>query len=128
MSELACLELSVVLWLAHVACQVGAGTREVTARYLVSSRDKPAIASGVMAGRATRALANYVENLVPFAALLLALIATQRSSGIWPTVWIVARIVYLPLYLFGVVYVRSIAWGVALVAMLAMLARLATGS
>ena len=78
-----------------------------------------------MAGRATRALANYVENLVPFAALDLALIVTQQSGGIWPTVWILARIVYLPLYLFNVVYIRSVAWGVGLLAMLMMLARLA---
>ena len=36
----------------------------------------------------------------------------------------VARLVYLPLYLFNVVYARSIAWGVSLVAIVAMLVRL----
>jgi uncharacterized MAPEG superfamily protein len=125
MSEVTCLELSVVLWLIHVLCQAGIGTKELSARYLFSSRDKPAIPSGFMAGRATRALANYVENFTPFAALTVALIATHHSGGIWPTVWILARIVYLPLYLFNVIYVRSIAWGIGLVAMLIMLARLA---
>jgi uncharacterized MAPEG superfamily protein len=125
MSELTCLELSVILWLVHVLCQAGIGTKELSARYLFSSRDKSVAPSGVMVGRATRALANYVENLVPFAALDLALIATQHSGAIWPMVWILARIVYLPLYLFDVIYVRSIAWGVGLVAMLMMLARLA---
>ncbi len=124
MSELASLELSVLLWLAHLFCQAGIGTKELSARYLFSSRDRPAIPSGFMAGRATRALANYVENLVPFVALDLALIVTHTSGGIWPTVWILARIVYLPLYLFNVIYVRSIAWGVGLLAMLMMLARL----
>ncbi len=125
MSELACLELSILLWVLHVLCQAGIGTKELSSRYLFSSRDKPTAPSGVMAGRATRALANYVENLVPFAALDLALIVTQQSGGIWPTVWILARIVYLPLYLLDVIYVRSVAWGVGLVAMLMMLARLA---
>ena len=43
----------------------------------------------------------------------------------WPTIWILARIVYLPLYLFDVIYVRSIVWGVSLVAIVMMLARLA---
>jgi uncharacterized MAPEG superfamily protein len=96
MSELACLELSVVLWLAHVLCQAGIGTRELSSRYLFSSRDKPAIPFGVMLGRANRALANYIENLVPFAALALALIAAQHSGGVSRTIWILARIVYLP--------------------------------
>jgi uncharacterized MAPEG superfamily protein len=124
MSELACLEVGVLLWLVHVLYQAGIGTKELSSRYLFSSRDKPMSPSGLMAGRATRALANYVENLVPFAALDLALIVTQQSGGIWPTVWILARIVYLPLYLFNVVYIRSVAWGVGLLAMLMMLARL----
>ncbi len=39
--------------------------------------------------------------------------------------WILARIVYLPVYLFNVIYVRSIVWGVSLLALLLMLARLA---
>jgi uncharacterized MAPEG superfamily protein len=125
MNELACLELSVVLWLAHVLCQAGIGTRELSTRYLFSSRDTPMIPSGAMVGRATRALANYVENFVVFAALDLAFIATRHSAGIWPTIWVLARIVYLPLYLFNVTYVRSIAWGVSLVAIIAMLMRLA---
>ncbi len=125
MSELTCLELSVILWLIHVLCQAGIGTKELSSRYLFSSRDKPMIPSGLLVGRATRALANYVENFAPFAALDLALIVTQTPGGIWPTVWVLARIVYLPLYLFNVVYVRTTAWGVALLAMLMMLARLA---
>jgi uncharacterized MAPEG superfamily protein len=38
--------------------------------------------------------------------------------------WIVARVLYLPLHLFDVIYVRTIAWGVALIATITMLARL----
>ena len=49
------------------------------------------------------------------------------SGGIWPTVWIVARIAYLPLYLFGVVYARSTAWAIALLAIVMMLVRLTWG-
>ncbi len=54
--------------------------------------------SAARSGRST----NYVESFTAFAALDLAFIALHWSAGIWPTVWIVARIVYLPLYLFGV--------------------------
>ena len=125
MSELACLELSVLWWIVHVLAQVGASQVELPVSYLLSSRDRPMEPKGVMAGRANRALGNYVQNFTAFAALDLAFIALHQSGGIWPTVWIVARIVYLPLYLFDVVYARTIVWGVSFAAIIAMLARLA---
>ena len=56
-------------------------------------------------------------------ALDLAFIGTHHPAGIWPTVWILARIVCLPLYLFNVTYFGSVAWGVSLVAIVAMLIR-----
>jgi uncharacterized MAPEG superfamily protein len=103
MSELTCLELSVALWVVHVLVQAGAGNAELPSSYLFTSRDKPAAARGLLFGRATRALGNYV-------ALALALIVTQRTGGggaLGATIWILARIVYVPIYLLGVVYVRT---------------------
>ncbi len=125
MSEFACLQLSVLLWVVHVLCEAGAGQSAFPPPYLLSSRDKPLAPQGLIYGRAKRALANYVENFTAFVALDLAFIALRLSAGIWPTVWIIARIVYLPLYLFNVIYARSIVWGVSLVAILMMLVRLA---
>ncbi len=81
MSELTCLELSVALWVVHVVIQASVGNSELPYRYLFTSRDTPAAARGLFYGRATRALANYVENLTPFVALALALIVTQRTGG-----------------------------------------------
>ncbi len=128
MSELMCLELSVVLWVAHVLCQAGtAQPAAVPLPWLFSPRDKPVEPQGVVYGRATRALANYVENFTAFVALDLAFIATHQSGGWGPTIWIIARIVYLPLYLFGVLYARTIAWAVSVVALVMMLVRLAWG-
>ncbi len=52
----------------------------------------------------------------------------RTSPAEWgPTVWIVARFLYLPLYLFNVIYVRTIAWAIALIGLLMMLIRLALG-
>ena len=127
MRELTCLELSVVLWAAHLACVVGAAQFAIPFKWLVSSRDKLAAPKGLLFGRAERAFTNYVENFAAFAALDLALIATRQSGGWGPTVWIVARFLYLPLYLFNVIYVRTIAWAAALIGLLMMLARLAFG-
>jgi len=81
MSELTCLEWSVALWLVHVLVQATVGNVELPFGYLFTSRDKPAAASGLLFGRATRALANYVENFTPFVAVALALIVTRRTGG-----------------------------------------------
>ena len=124
MSELTCLELSVLLWIVHLLVQAGTANAALPLSYLLSSRDVPLEPKGPMAGRARRALANYVESFTAFAALDLAFIALHGSAGIWPTVWIVARIVYLPLYLFNVIYVRTLAWAVSLLAIVMMLVRL----
>ncbi len=127
MSELTCLELSVVLWLAHVLVQASLGSAQTPFGYLLTSRDKAAPASGALYGRATRALANYVENFTPFVAVALALIVTQRTGGagaIGATIWILARIVYLPIYVFGIMYVRTIVWVISIIGLIMMLGRL----
>ena len=124
MSNLTCLKLSIVLWLVHILIQAIYGNMETPFGYLFTARDKGVEPKGVMFGRASRALGNYTENLVPFVALDLALIATNHPGGFGPTLWILARIVYIPLYLFAVTYARSLAWGAGVVAILMMLAQL----
>jgi len=129
MSEITCLILSVVLWVAHVLTQAVTARAEFGDAYLFSPRDKQLLPKGLVCGRAARAFANYTENYVPFAAMALALIATGHTGGMGAagaTIWILARIVYLPVYVMGVVYVRSVLWGAALVGLLMMLVRLAT--
>jgi uncharacterized MAPEG superfamily protein len=127
MSELACLELSVVLWLVHVLVQAAVGNALMPSGYLATARDKPAEARGVLYGRSCRALGNYLENFTPFVAVALALIATQRTGGagaIGATVWILARIVYLPIYVSGIIYIRTIVWGISIIGLVMMLGRL----
>jgi uncharacterized MAPEG superfamily protein len=81
-------------------------------------------AKALVWGRATRALHNYVENLVPFVALDLALIVTQHTGGLGATLWIIGRVIYLPIYLAGIPYVRTAAWLLSIVGLLMMLGRL----
>ncbi len=127
MSELVCLELSVLLWLAHILTQDGFAGFSLGLDFLTSSRDERRETDGVHYPRATRALANYVENLAPFVAVDLGLIVTHHDGGWGATVWIVARILYLPLYVAGATPWRSIVWVIALVGLMMMLARLAFG-
>jgi uncharacterized MAPEG superfamily protein len=124
MSAMVCLELSVALWVVHVLIQAGLGNTAFPPGYLFTSRDAPVQAKGVMYGRAERALANYVENLGPFVAADLGLIVAGHGAGFGPTLWILCRIVYIPLYLFGVIYARTAAWGLSVVALIMMLVKL----
>ena len=125
MTELTCLELSVILWLAHVLTQAITARGEFGDDYLFSPRDGKVSAKGLNLGRATRALHNYIENYVPFVAVDLALIATGHTGGIGATIWIIARIIYLPMYMMGVKYVRTACWVVGVIGLLMMLGRLA---
>ena len=121
MSELTCLELALALWFVHLFCQMGAAGRAFSTAYLFSSRDTQPPPRGVIWGRATRAFGNYVENFVAFAALDLGLIITHHTAWYAPTVWIVARALYLPLYLFNAIYARTVVAGVAMLCLLVML-------
>jgi uncharacterized MAPEG superfamily protein len=52
---------------------------------------------------------------------------SQRTGGagaLGATIWILARVVYIPVYIFGVVYVRSAAWSISIVGLVMMLWRL----
>jgi uncharacterized MAPEG superfamily protein len=127
MSELTCLELSVLLWVAHVLTQAITARGEFGDAFLFSPRDTEPAAKGLACGRATRALGNYVENYGPFIAMALALIATGQAGGagaVGATIWLLARIVYLPVYLMGIVYVRTALWAISIIGLLMMLYRL----
>ncbi len=127
-AELVALELSVALFIAHVLAQVLTQTGELGHDYLMSARDELRGTTSALAGRAKRALDNFLENYTPFVALDLALVATGRTGGLGAfgaVLWITARIVYLPIYLVGVPYVRTGCWALGVIALLIMLARLA---
>ena len=124
MSELFCLELSVILWLVHVVVQAVTSRGEFGDDYLFGPRDEKLTIKSVVAGRAERALGNYIENYAPFVAMDLALIATQHTGGWGATIWILARIAYLPLYLAGTKYIRTGVWIVSVIGLIMMLVRL----
>ena len=81
----------------------------------LSNRDNLPEATA-LGGRAERAAANTKENFILFAALALAAQASglgeQATFG--ATVFFWARVVYLPVYLAGITYVRSALWGVGI--------------
>ena len=128
-TELVALALSVVLLVAQIMLQAMTMTAEVGLNYNASARDEPRPVRGVMAGRAERALRNLLETYPAFVALALLLAITGRTGGIGAAgawLWLIARVLYAPLYLYGVAYVRSLAWGAALLGLTLMLIRFFT--
>lgn len=63
----------------------------------------------VMAGRADRALANVTEAMILF--FPLALLAQEAVGAVLgAAIFVCARIIYVPLYLMGVPFLRTLAW------------------
>ncbi len=95
--------------------------------YLLGPRDDNRQSGNIVAGRLKRALENLLETYPAFVALALALALTGKTGGIAATgawLWLAARVVYVPLYAFGVPAVRTLAWVVSIVGILMMLSRL----
>jgi uncharacterized MAPEG superfamily protein len=83
------------------------------AKYLFSSRDNPP-SQTVLQQRTTRAGANLQESLPAFLALCLLAMVQQVDLSQAALAWLVLRVVYIPCYLFNIIYVRSLVWVAAL--------------
>ncbi len=111
------LVLSVALLVFHVALQGMLATRELGSQWNAGPRDDAREPAGILAGRAARASANFRETYPGFVALALAVSIANDPSGwglIGAWLWFIARLVYIPLYLAGVPYIRSLVWLIAL--------------
>lgn len=78
-----------------------------------------------LAGRADRAAKNMLENLVLFVALAAALhfagkVSARSELGANLFFW--GRIAFWPIYLAGIIYLRTAAWGVSIVGLAMMVA------
>jgi hypothetical protein len=122
MSEVTCLELSVILWFAHLACVLGAAHCPAEVALEFARQTGGAEGSTFRAGQpGSGQLCREFHRIRRPRSGAHRHPSTRRTG---PTTWIVARVLYLLLYLFDVIYVRTFAWGVALIAILTMMARL----
>ena len=80
--------------------------------YLLSSRDEHRTLEGML-GRTNRALDNSVTALVLFAVPVLVLAVRDAYTGqslLAAQVFLAARVVYIPAYVFGIVGLRTAVW------------------
>jgi uncharacterized MAPEG superfamily protein len=121
-TELLGLVLAAALGLVHIVLASHSASLQRGYRWTAGPRDEPVPPLGGIAGRLSRANANFLETFPFFAAAILAVLATGAHSP-WSTwgviLYVGGRIAYLPLYAFGVVLVRSLAWNVAIAGIIA---------
>ena len=80
--------------------------------YLLSSRDERRTLEGML-GRMDRAINNSLTAMALFAPPVLVLALRDQSSAqsvLAAQVFLAARIVYLPAYMFGIRGLRTLAW------------------
>ncbi len=124
-TELAYLGWTLVLAIVQIFLAAGLRNKETGAAYNMGPRDEPAPAPpGQVTGRLQRAQKNLYETLPLFAAAVLIAHVAHRESGL--TLWgaalyFWARIVYVPMYAFGVPVARSAVYMISLLGLILLL-------
>jgi uncharacterized MAPEG superfamily protein len=112
MTETTILAAYGLLIMITILMQVLGSMRQLSLGYLMSARDDPRDA-GRMTARIKRALDNSVVAMVLFAPAILILVMLERTSPatlLAAQVFLIARIIYLPVYALGVPAIRTLAW------------------
>ena len=119
--ELTMLGCTLVLALVQILLPALFRTRETGTTYNVSARDGDGPPVGKITGRLQRAQANLFETLPLFAAAVLIAHVTAQESALTlygAALYLAARVLYLPLYAFGVPVVRTLVWCVSIAGLL----------
>lgn len=128
-TELILLAWTLVLALVQIMLTANLRTAETGIQYNASARDGEAPPPRPVTARLQRAQANLFETLPLFiGAVLIAHVSGSEGDltlwGCW--MYLVARIVYIPLYAAGIPYVRSLVWLVSLAGLVMVLVAVLT--
>ncbi|WP_374274515.1 MAPEG family protein [Brevundimonas sp.] len=125
--EFILLAATLVLALVQILAAGAARTAELGAKWNAGPRDGTPPPPGKLAGRLMRAQTNLFETLpLLIAAVLMAHVAGKDGALtlLGAQLYFFGRLAYVPLYAFGVPYVRSAAWGVATLGLVLIIAAL----
>ena len=121
-TELTALGWTLVLALVQIFLHAGARNQETGLQFNMGARDGSGPPERPVTGRLRRARDNLMETLPLFAAaVLIAHLAGREGALTAYAAWIylIARVIYVPLYAFGVPGVRTAVWGVGVAALVA---------
>lgn len=125
--EFIMLAFTLILAIVQIGWAASARTAELGLKWNAGARDGETPPPGKLAGRLIRAQANLFETLPLFAAaVIMAHIAGKdgQMTFLGTHLYFFGRLVYLPLYAFGVPYLRSLAWIVSLAGLVMIIAAL----
>lgn len=112
------LAAAVMLGLIQLGLAAGAARRQYGMTWALGARDEPVAPLAGVAARLDRAFRNFMDTFPMFAAAVLAAEVLGRHNDftlLGAAIYLAARIVYVPLYAFGVILARSLVWIVATV-------------
>jgi len=124
--ELTILVWTVALAFVQVLIAVQGAMMQVGLMTLVQNRERFPELTG-WAGRAYRAHRNMIENLVLFAALVLAAVAAGRTDNmtlVGAQLFLWARVAHAIVYVLGLPWLRTALWAVSVLGMILIFAQL----
>ena len=120
-TELTILAWGAVLLFVHILAAVQAKTRQYGTNWNMGARDEALPPPAPVVGRLERARDNFLETLpIAIIALLGVVVAgkTSPTTALGGWLWLGARVVYLPLYGFGVPKVRTLVWMASIIGLI----------
>jgi len=115
--ELKWLAYGILLGLVYLFVAAGLATQQRGLSWNAGNRDgEPKPLTGA-AARAARAHANFQETFPFFAAAVLAVAIAGRHTAhtaLAVQLYFWARLLYLPIYIAGITYVRTLVWAASL--------------
>jgi len=109
-TELVVLAWGCILGLVHIFAAVRVKTRQYGTAWNMGARDEALPPPKPLVGRLARAQANYFETFPIVAAAILIVYTAgvhDRLTALGAIIWLIARIVYLPIYALGIPIVRT---------------------
>lgn len=116
--ELKILALGALWLVVHIFTATRFKTAQYGRKWNIGARDEALPPPTPVTGRLIRAEGNFEETFPIAIVALLGVVVANRTSGLtalggW--IWLGARIVYLPLYGFGIPGVRTAVFGISMI-------------
>jgi uncharacterized MAPEG superfamily protein len=123
-TEFIMLALSIALGLLHVLLSGHAASLQRGYDWSTSPRDAPVDPLIGLPARLERAMRNYLETFTFFAATVM--LAHTAGGRAWllaagSQIYFYSRLAYLPLYAFGVPYLRTAVWNLSVLGIVVVL-------
>ncbi|MDC1066647.1 MAPEG family protein [Alphaproteobacteria bacterium] len=94
-------------------------TKNTSLKYFLSSRDENTKISA-QAQRANRALKNLLETFPIFIGITLLSLIKDVDNSTVALFWLIFRIIYMPVYVLGINYLRTGIWTASLICLILM--------